>query len=139
MKINVKLSDDAKMPTYAYDGDAAMDLVAISEKLYPLYAEYETGVAVEIPENHVGLLFARSSITSKTGFILGNSVGVIDASYRGTIKFQFRHLPGSNVRYKVGEKIGQLMIIPRPKIELQEVGELSSSTRGTGGYGSSGA
>jgi dUTP pyrophosphatase len=138
MKINVKLLDNAVMPTYAKEGDAGLDLTAISEKLYPTYAEYETGVAIELPEGYVGLLFPRSSITSKTGFILGNSVGVLDSSYRGNIKFQFRHLPGSSTRYKVGDKIGQLVIMPIPKIELVEVDELSETVRGDGGFGSSG-
>lgn len=139
MKVNIKLlSENAVMPSYAKEGDAGLDLTAISEKLTQNYAEYGTGIAIEIPEDHVGLLFPRSSITMKTGFILGNSVGVVDSGYRGEIKFQFRHLPGSVGRYKVGDRIGQLVIIPIPKIELMQVNALNESSRGSGGYGSSG-
>jgi len=139
MNVNIKLlSENAAVPSYANPGDAGLDIVATSEKLYPLYAEYSTGVSIELPEGYVGLLFPRSSITSKTGFILGNSVGVLDSGYRGEIKFQFRHLPGSNSRYKVGEKIGQLIILPIPKIELNVVESLNETVRGADGFGSSG-
>jgi dUTP pyrophosphatase len=98
--------------------------------------EYGTGLAVEIPEGHVGLLFPRSSI-SNSGLILTNSVGVIDSGYRGEIKFRFKHIPDT-AYYKPGDRIGQLIVMPYPEIDFQEVEELSSTERGEGGFGSSG-
>jgi dUTP pyrophosphatase len=133
-----KLDSKAVTPAYAKAGDAAMDLTAISiakvDKDEFGYLEYGTGLAIEIPEGYVGLLFPRSSI-SNSGLILTNSVGVIDSGYRGEIKFRFKHIPDTSF-YKVGDRIGQLIIMPYPQIEFEEVQELSSTERGEGGFGS---
>jgi dUTP pyrophosphatase len=139
LKVNVKkLSDKAVMPQYAKPGDAGMDMTATSLIRNEVYYEYGTDIAVEIPEGYVGLLFPRSSI-SKTKQILANHVGVIDSGYRGEIKFRFKKLAWDNGEvYNVGDRIGQLIIIPYPQVELVEVDELSSSDRGEGGYGSTG-
>lgn len=139
LKVNVKkLSDKAVMPQYAKPGDAGMDMTATSLIRNEVYYEYGTDIAVEIPEGYVGLLFPRSSI-SKTKQILANHVGVIDSGYRGEIKFRFKKLAWDNGEvYNVGDRIGQLIIIPYPQVELVEVDELSSSERGEGGYGSTG-
>jgi dUTP pyrophosphatase len=145
MKIRIKkLHPQAKIPSYARPGDAAVDLTAVSrESDYDLTActsilTYKTGLAIEIPENHVGLLFPRSSISSKN-LILTNCVGVIDSGYRGEIMFKFRSTAGeaSNI-YSPQDRIGQLIILPYPKVEFEEVEELSETERGTGGFGSSG-
>lgn len=137
MKVKFKkLHKDAVTPAYAKNGDAAMDLVSIDrefDKIYDIW-NYKTGIAVEIPFGHVGLIFPRSSIYRKE-MILTNSVGVIDSGFRGEIQFKFR---GDGYIYEIGEKVGQLLIIPYPQIELEEVSELSSSERGTGGFGSTG-
>jgi len=139
MNIKIKLlNDKAVVPSYQREGDAGLDLTATSEFLTPGYAEYGTSLAIEIPEGFVGLIFPRSSITSKTCFILGNSVGVIDSNYRGEIKFQFRHLPGiPSPRYRIGERIGQLIIVPIPTVKFEIVKELSETNRGEQGFGSS--
>jgi dUTP pyrophosphatase len=133
-----KLDSKAVTPAYAKAGDAAVDLTAISlskvDKDEFGYLEYGTGLAIEIPEGYVGLLFPRSSI-SNSGLILTNSVGVIDSGYRGEIKFRFKHIPDTSF-YKVGDRIGQLIIMPYPQIEFEEVQELSSTERGEGGFGS---
>ena len=133
-----KLDSKAVTPAYAKAGDAAVDLTAISlskvDKDEFGYLEYGTGLAIEIPEGHVGLLFPRSSI-SNSGLILTNSVGVIDSGYRGEIKFRFKHIPDT-AYYQPGDRIGQLIIMPYPQIEFQEVEELSSTERGEGGFGS---
>jgi dUTP pyrophosphatase len=135
-----KLDPKAVAPAYSKTGDAAMDLTAISlskvDKDEFGYLEYGTGLAFEIPEGYVGLIFPRSSI-SNSGLILTNSVGVIDSGYRGEVKVRFKHIPDTS-HYKPGDRIGQLMIIPYPQIELEE-GELSSSDRGEGGFGSTGS
>lgn len=137
MKVKIKrLSETAKIPTYAKHGDAGMDLYVdsiISENIYQVC--YGFGVAIEIPEGHVGLVFPRSSVY-KTGLHLANSVGVIDSGYRGEITAFFtKHNSGQY--YKVGDRACQLIIIPYPQIEFEE-GELSETERGESGYGSSG-
>lgn len=145
MEIKVKkLTPEAVLPSYGSVDAAGLDLTAVSEKFYfnaaVNYVEYGTGIAVEIPKGYVGLIFPRSSITSKTSLILGNSVGVIDSDYRGEIKFRFKSILASGgKKYSVGERIGQLVVIPYPKIEVQEVSELSDTERGEGGYGSTGS
>lgn len=144
MEVKIKkLNDKAVLPVQVDKGSAGMDLTAISEKLFAdgaiNYVEYGTGLALEIPEGYVGLIFPRSSISSNTTLILSNSVGVIDSSYRGEIKFRFKSLsPMGNKKYKIGERIGQLVIMPYPKIEFIQVEELNNTERGEGGYGSSG-
>lgn len=133
-----KLHPDAVVPKYAKPGDAGLDLTAVSINATPHYIEYDTGLAFEIPDGYVGLLFARSSVTNKP-LILKNSVGVLDSSYRGSVKFRFHEIHLLDHGYEVGERIGQLIVLPYPEVELVEVQELSPSERGSGGYGSSGA
>lgn len=149
MKINIKkLVSEAVIPTYAIEGDGAMDLTAVSKKRDDIgNIVYGTGLAVEIPIGYVGLIFPRSSV-SKKPLDLANSVGVIDAAYRGEVICKFKPTPifipekvvlsGYQDEYIVGERIAQIMIIPRPSIEFNEVDELSASDRGSGGFGSTG-
>lgn len=139
MKVRFKkLSERAVTPQYAKPGDAGMDMVATSVVKSEVYYEYDTDISVEIPEGYVGLLFPRSSI-SKTKQILANHVGVVDSGYRGTIRFRFKKLDWDNGEvYNVGDKIGQLIIIPYPLIELEEVSDLSETVRNADGFGSSG-
>jgi dUTP pyrophosphatase len=138
--INFKrLNTGAKIPVKAHPGDAGVDLVAtdMTINISGVYT-YNTGLAVEIPEGHVGLLFPRSSIERKN-MILTNSVGVIDSQYRGELMFKFRKLDNTlSERYSIGDRLGQLVIVPYVDIESVEVNELSSTERGTGGFGSSG-
>jgi dUTP pyrophosphatase len=140
MKVRFKkLSEKAATPSYAKPGDAGLDLVAISKTDCDSYIEYGTGIAVELPEGYVGLVFPRSSISSKS-LALSNSVGVVDSGYRGEIKFRFKATPTFHQHhYEVGDKIGQLVIMPYPQIELEEVLVLNETVRGTGGFGSSGS
>ena len=133
-----KTHPEAIVPTYAKDGDAAMDLHAAEwfEDRYGNYV-YLTGIAVEIPPGFVGLLFPRSSV-SKTSMSLANSVGVVDSGYRGEVMLKYRRTGDNNPTYRTGDRVGQLMIIPYPKVEFIEVDELSSTDRGSGGFGSTG-
>jgi len=141
MKVRIKkLHENAVIPSYAKPGDAGMDLTAVSitvidEKTHG-YIEYKTGLSFEIPEGFVGLLFPRSSISNK-GLILSNSVGVIDSGYRGEVSMRFKYIKDTET-YNIGERIGQLVIVPVPEIQFEEVTELSETERGTGGYGSTG-
>jgi dUTP pyrophosphatase len=137
MKVNVKkLDSNAVLPTYAKHGDAGMDLTATS-KSYDSHANvcYGTGLAFEIPHGYVGLLFPRSSNTKKD-LILGNSVGVIDSGYRGEVVLKFKMLIGSDGDYEIGDRIGQIIIMPYPQVEFNLVDELSTTDRGVGGFGS---
>ena len=143
MKVKIKkLYADAILPTKAHATDAGYDLYAHS-KSYDEYGNvvYGSGVAMEIPRGYVGLVFPRSS-NSKRHLILSNSVGVVDSGYRGEILFKFKltHKFGDNTQdvYELGDRIGQIIIMPYPEIEFVEVEKLSDSDRGTGGYGSSG-
>ena len=140
MRVNIKkMHKNAVIPKYAKDGDAGLDLVAVSRNENELYIEYDTGIALEIPEGYVGLVFPRSSI-SKYHLDLANSVGVVDSGYRGSVTARFKKTL-DNVyanSYNVGDKICQIIIMPYPKVTFVEVEELSSTERGAGGYGSSG-
>jgi dUTP pyrophosphatase len=134
-----KLKDDAVIPTYSKDGDAGMDLTA-TEIINNTTSQvtYGTGIAVEIPQGYVGLVFPRSSIR-KMELELSNSVGVIDSGYRGEIQATFNKTNGLNsVKYNVGDRICQIMILPYPKISFNVVNELSETERGDGGFGSTG-
>ena len=138
MKVKIKKLDErATIPSYAKYGDAGMDLHAIRfQRDADGNYVYYTGLAFEIPEGYVGLLFPRSSI-SKTSHFLRNSVGVIDSGYRGEIMFKFGY--GSNIKtYRVGERVGQLIIMPHPQVEFEEVDDLSDTERGEDGFGSTG-
>ena len=144
MKVKfLKLVDTAVTPSYAKPGDAGMDITAIAHKINTEhnFIEYHTGLAFEIPERHVGLLFPRSSV-SKKDLSLANCVGVVDSGYRGEITFRYKFDSDSyfaNVkRYQDGDRVGQLVIMPYPNIELEEVDNLADSSRGEGGYGSTG-
>lgn len=139
LKVKIKKLDaNATVPKYSKAGDAGLDLTATSidtSKAPEEYIEYGTGLSFEIPDGYVGLIFPRSSVSTKD-LMLANSVGVIDSGYRGEVKFRFRTRGGAE--YCIGDKIGQMIILPYPKVQLVEVDELSSSERGTGGYGSTG-
>lgn len=159
-----KLNPNAVIPTYAHKDDAAMDVTAVSINVTDDYIEYDTGLAFEIPEDYCMLIFPRSS-NSKQDLLLANSVGVLDSGYRDSLKLRFKrnyriqhigngktlekstfthhdiypsHLLVADKLYKVGDRVGQIIIIPRPKITFKEVRNLSESERGTNGFGSTG-
>mgnify|MGYP000532531676 CR=1 FL=1 len=134
-----KLNPEAVIPTYAKDGDAGMDLVAIKkEDVSPTQVKYYTGLAMEIPYGYVGLIFPRSSVF-KSGLSLSNAVGVIDSGYRGEIMAVFNKKFGMNLtNYEVGDRVAQIMILPYPQVEFVESDKLSETERGSGGFGSTG-
>jgi len=142
--IKVKLlTKSAKIPTRAYDGDSGWDLYVDSNHIFDddkptrkMLCKF--GIALEIPQGYVGLIFPRSSIY-KTSLRLSNCVGVIDSGYRGEIKAVF----DINSEYDVNNfqfysRAAQIVFIKLPDVELKVVDELSKSQRGEGGYGSSG-
>lgn len=150
MKVKVKkLNENAVIPSYAKNGDAGLDLTATSKFLdYHGNICYGIGLAFEIPQGYVGLVFPRSSV-SKKQLSLANAVAVIDSGYRGEVVMKFKPslaLDGELCvtarltygNYNVGDRIAQMIIMPYPHIEFEESDELSETDRGDGGYGSTG-
>ena len=136
-----KLDEKATMPIRAHKGDAGLDLTAVKittviNECGQLMLVYHTGLAVEIPEGYVGLIFPRSSIYKKS-LTLTNAVGVIDSSYRGELmavcKTTTDVIPSV---YKEGERFAQLVVIPCPEFDIEETDSLSETDRGVGGFGS---
>ena len=164
LKVKTKIIDvniNTPKLSYAKEGDAGIDLTATS-KWYDEHGNvcFGTNRAFEIPKGYVGLIFPRSS-NAKQQLLLSNSVGIIDSGYRGEVMLKFKSSASSfslktliklifnqdvkttlinnyKISYNVGDRIGQIIILPYPKIEFEESEELSETERNTGGYGSTG-
>lgn len=162
-----KLVPEAIIPTYAKAGDAGMDVYAVAKNVTDDYIEYDTGLAFEVPEGYVMYIFPRSS-NSKMDLLLANSVGVLDSGYRGPLKLRYKrnyrieNIPDEDTDFKstttsivnynsaneyqwnackwyeIGDRVGQIMILPYPQINFIEVDQLSDTERGSGGFGSTG-
>ena len=143
MKVRIKkLNDNAVMPTKAHAADAGFDLYCTSKEIDWTKRQIvcHTGLAFEIPEGHVGLIFPRSSVSNKP-LMMANSVGVVDSCYRGEVTAKFNITDtrqNAFSHYQEGDRVAQMIIIPYPAIEFEETDSLSESDRGTGGYGSTG-
>ena len=163
-----KLDENAVIPQYAHPGDAGMDVTAVSINVTDDYIEYGTGLAFQLPANHVMLIFPRSS-NSKKDLLLANSVGVLDSGYTGELKLRYKRsyrienkpceatdfkLTTSSIVnfeaaneyqwdagkwYGVGDRIGQIMILPYPEVQFTKVDTLEDTERGSGGFGSTGS
>jgi dUTP pyrophosphatase len=134
-----KLHENAVIPSYSKDGDAGMDLTITREIENTSFSvSYGFGIAMEIPKGYVGLVFPRSSVRNQE-LILSNSVGVIDSGYRGELQATFKKTNGlDSLKYNVGDRGAQIIIIPYPKVTIIESEELSDTERGEGGFGSTG-
>lgn len=132
-----KVHPEAKIPEYAKFGDAGQDITAVDMSIDGDIVTYDTGLQFEVPEGYVGLLYPRSSIY-KTGLVLCNSTGVLDSSFRGTVKFKFRRVSKDSSIYITGDRIGQIMIVPYPLIKYTESDKLSETERAEGGFGHTG-
>jgi dUTP pyrophosphatase len=134
-----KLVPEAQKPKFGKPGDAGADLVATSADMFKGQMVYGTGLAVEIPEGMVGLVFPRSSVRNYN-LSMSNSVGVIDSGYRGEIMITFNITEKDKfpATYNIGDRIAQLIIIPIPLVQYTEADELSETNRGTEGHGSTG-
>jgi dUTP pyrophosphatase len=135
-----KLSITAITPTRGTEGSAGLDLYADQDVLVSSGASVmlSTGIAVEIPANHVGLVAIRSSV-SRSGVSLTNSVGVIDSDYRGEIKLCLVYTAGNSGYYiRKGDRVAQLIIMPMLPVEMVQVDALSGTERGAGKFGSTG-
>lgn len=161
VKVKIKrLTENSVIPSYAHDGDVGVDITATS-RIYDKHGNvsYGTGLAIELPKGYGAFLFPRSSV-SKKDLSLANAVGIIDHTYRGELTFKFKptlvcfddnveedvdsetfgdvYLPDDPCHYEVGDRIGQMVVLPYPKIVFEEAEELSETERGEGGFGSSG-
>ena len=142
--MNVKLTllrQGAKVPTYATDGSGCFDFYSRSEVTvnHHTQALLDTGVAVEVPEGHVMLMFSRSGHGFNHLTRLANCVGVIDSDYRGTIAVKLVNDGGPPFTLPAGSRIAQGLILPLPRIAFQVVSELGDTVRGEGGFGSTGS
>ena len=138
LQIKVKLMrENSRLPQQAHPDDAAWDVFADEIEETPDFLRVKTGLAIQPPEGFSFLAFPRSSI-SKTGWVLANSVGVIDHSYRGEIEYRFKRVNPEAKPFQIGDRIGQLKLVRDYLLEFIEVEELNQTERGAGGFGSSG-
>lgn len=143
MQVRVKkLNANASMPIYATNGSACFDLVACTDKAITVNPRSKenigTGLAFEIPANHVMLVFSRSGHGFKHDLRFVNCVGVIDSDYRGEVRVGLRNDGISPYIVQPNERIAQAIILPYPSIQLVESDELSDTERGVNGFGSTG-
>lgn len=136
-----KLVEDAVLPSRAHAGDAGLDLYACEAAHIGPGERWSigTGVAVEIPDGHAGLVLPRSGLAKKHGIALVNSPGLIDSGYRGELRVLLLNTdPADTFRVQPGDRIAQLVIAPITLAEPVEATALAESARGDGGFGSSG-
>lgn len=136
-----RLTEAALAPTRAKEGDAGYDLHAAEEAtLSPgARASVGTGLAVAIPEGHAGLVLPRSGLALRHGIALVNAPGLIDAGYRGEVRVLLLNTdPSEPFSVGVGDRIAQLVIVRHAEPQVVEVETLEGSTRGEGGFGSTG-
>ena len=136
-----RLDPEASLPEQAHPGDAGLDLRSVMDvRVEPgERVMVRTGLAVAIPEGHAGLVLPRSGLASKHGLTLSNAPGLIDAGYRGEVVCAVVNLdPEEPVSIAKGDRIAQLVIVEVPEVRPAWVDELPGSTRGEGGFGSTG-
>ena len=137
-----KLDERAILPTYGSEYSAGADLYALNdEEISILPGETKlihTGLSMEIPEGYAGLIYARSGLASKRGLAPANKVGVVDADYRGEIMVALHNHSNTEQKIAQGERIAQLVVTPFLKATFEESETLSSTVRGSGGFGSTG-
>jgi len=143
MVVRVKrLSEKAHMPQRSTSGAAGADLRALLEEPVEIFpgqtVMLPTGLAFEIPEGYVGLVFARSSLGSKRGLAPANKVGVIDSDYRGEVKVALHNHSDQPQTVEPDERVAQFVVVPFLAAEYQEAESLSDTDRGVGGFGSTG-
>ena len=136
-----RLKDNAVIPTRAHPGDAGLDLYSTEIAHLGPGERWSvgTGIALEIPEGHAGLVLPRSGLAREHGIALVNAPGLIDAGYRGEVRVLLLNTdPAETVRIEAGARIAQLVVTPVAIADPVEVAELSDSARGDGGFGSTG-
>ncbi len=137
-----RLHDDAQLPTYGTDGAACFDLYALhcGKVTETAPQVFRTGLAFEVPAGHVMLIYSRSGHGFKNGMRLANCVGVIDSDFRGEVQVKLTcDEIFSEFQVTKGDRIAQAMVVPFPRVNLVEADDLSTTARGAGGFGSTGA
>jgi dUTP pyrophosphatase len=137
-----RLDDGARLPTQAHEGDAGFDLYALGAATIAAGERLtaRTGIAVEIPERHAGLVLPRSGLAARHGIALVNAPGLIDEGYRGEIRVLLINTDRrEDFVIAAGDRIAQLLIVRVERPDIVEVDELADSERGEGGFGSSGS
>ena len=135
--MKIKLDENAKIPTKAYQTDAGFDIYSRDTKIVPACgsALFDTGVHIQLPENTVGMLKSKSGLNVKHGI---TSEGVIDVGYTGSIVVKLYNMTNKDYIVREGDKISQLCIMPIVNVSIEEVQELEKTDRGNNGFGSSG-
>lgn len=136
-----RLDKTLDVPSYAYEGDAGLDLRAAEDAtLAPFERKLVScGIALAIPEGYAGFVLPRSGLAAKYGISIVNAPGLIDSNYRGEVKAILVNLDSTKeFHISHGDRIAQLVIMKTPRIALSEVDDLDGTSRGTGGFGSSG-
>ena len=142
LKLKVKrLTDTAKIPTYAHEGDACFDIYSDGIKeIGGATTTHSTGLKFEMPKGYAMMIYSRSGMAFKSDTRLANCVGVIDSGYVGEVMVKLTSDSGclGALDYKRGDRIAQAMLIPVPVVEFEEVDDVEDTERGDGGFGSSG-
>ena len=135
-----RLRDDVELPAYAHDGDAGLDLAAAEPvRLEPgERAAVPTGLAVAIPDGWVGLVHPRSGLARRHGLTVANAPGTIDSGYRGELQVLLVNLGAEVVELAAGDRVAQLLLQQVGRARIVEVAALDDTTRGAGGFGSTG-
>ncbi len=139
MEVKVKkLKPEAKLPTYAHPGDVGMDLYAAEATTIPAHGRgvVPTGLAVAIPDGYVGLIWNKSSVSLKLGIMM--MTVFIYAIYRGVTFLAMNNTTNEDYTFEVGQKAAQILIQPIVRVLITETVELDETSRGTGGFGSTG-
>ena len=136
-----RLTETAKLPTYAHDGDACFDIYSDGLKSISGTTQvHETGLKFEIPKGYAMMIYSRSGMGFKDNTRLANCVGVVDSGYVGEVMVKLTRDYGciNTFQYKRGDRIAQAMLIPVPVVLFEEVDDVEGTERGDGGFGSSG-
>ena len=135
-----KLTDDALIPNYAHPEDAGMDIYSNEEKLIKAksWELVKTGVSMELPSGFEAQVRSKSGLSLKSGLIVLNSPGTIDENYRGEVGVILMNVSNSDYKVEKHQKIAQMVINKVEHFKVEVVGDLSSSNRGDGGFGSTG-
>ena len=137
-----RLDEDVELPSYAYEGDAGLDLRSAEDVVLKPFERrlVSTGLAIAIPDGYAGFVQPRSGLALREGLSMANTPGLIDAHYRGELKVCAINLdPEREIHITKGERIAQLVIQKVPRVSIMEVDSLDETDRGVGGFGSSGA
>ena len=140
-ELPIKLEDGGQAPTYAHDTDACADVYASKDTVIPAHSlsnKVPTGLRIALPEGWVAKIAPRSSIGAKTGLRLSNSIGIIDADYRGEIGVLYDNISDSDYEIKAGDRIAQMWVERVERFKPVTVDILPATERGEGGFGSSG-